>query len=105
MVSCALLILGPLWIYLLPHGCRGEELPREAVLTWFRGRVLEELGLQEPPPSAARGADGDVVKHAAWRHSWMKSAPQVNRQTGLNQDTSQIILFPTSGETFCFSIT
>ncbi|KAE8278506.1 Inhibin alpha chain Precursor [Larimichthys crocea] len=54
MVSSAPFILVPLWIYILTQACRGEEeLPREAVLSWFKERVLEGLGLEEPPPTTA----------------------------------------------------
>uniref|UniRef100_G3PMP0 TGF-beta family profile domain-containing protein n=1 Tax=Gasterosteus aculeatus aculeatus TaxID=481459 RepID=G3PMP0_GASAC len=41
MVSCAPFILGPLWIHALTQACMGEELSREAVLSWFTGRFLE----------------------------------------------------------------
>ncbi|CAB1415394.1 unnamed protein product [Pleuronectes platessa] len=54
MVSCAL-VLVPLWILGLSGGCRAEELPREVVLSWFSGRVLEGLGLEEPPLASAQG--------------------------------------------------
>ncbi|XP_034406208.1 inhibin alpha chain [Cyclopterus lumpus] len=99
MVSCALLVLGPLWIPILTQACRGEELSREVVLSWFRERVLEDLGLEEPPLTTAQGPDRDVpdARQAPWgapgrtsRTAW------VNRGTSPAQDTSQIILFPGS---------
>ncbi|XP_070711987.1 inhibin alpha chain [Pempheris klunzingeri] len=97
MVSCALFILGPLWIHILTRACGGEELPREVVLSWFRERVLEGLGLEEPPPASP---DGDTVHtgavHAPRRAPRTSSTAWVNHRTGPSQDTSQIILFPSS---------
>lgn len=106
MVSCAPFILGTLWIHFLTQACRGEELPREAVLSWFRERVLEGLGLEEPPQSIVQGADGDAAqpeaRHAPRRAPRTSRTARVNRQTSLNQEMSQIILFPSSGEVFLF---
>ncbi|GLD63423.1 inhibin alpha chain [Lates japonicus] len=67
MVSRALLILGPLWIHSLIQACRGEELTREAVLSWFRERVLGGLGLEEPPAVAVEGPDVNAAQAGA-RH-------------------------------------
>ncbi|KAM9334083.1 inhibin alpha chain [Symphorus nematophorus] len=98
MVSCALFILGPLWI--LTPASRGEELPREAVVSWFRERVLEGLGLEEPPPTTAQGLDGGTVPpeatHAHRRTPRTSRTAWVNHQAGQKQETSQIILFPSS---------
>nr|XP_046238180.1 inhibin alpha chain [Scatophagus argus] len=100
MMSRALFILGPLWIHVLTQACRGEELPREAVLSWFRERVLESLGLEEPPRTTTHAADGDAAQPEA-RHPPRQAprtsrATQVNHRTNLNKETSQIILFPSS---------
>lgn len=104
MVSCAPFILGPLWIHFLTQACRGDELPREAVLSWFRERVLEGLGLEEPPQSIAQGPDGDMaqpeVRRVPRRAPRTSRNTRANRRTSLNQETSQIILFPSSGERF-----
>ncbi|XP_036947488.1 inhibin alpha chain isoform X2 [Acanthopagrus latus] len=95
MVSCAVFILGPLWIHILTQACLGEELPREAVVSWFRERLLEGLGLEEPP-------DGETAQPGARQAP--RRAPRtsrtawVNHGTSPDQDTSQIILFPSSGE-------
>ncbi|XP_070786392.1 inhibin alpha chain [Enoplosus armatus] len=100
MVSCALLILGPLWIHILTQACRGEELSREEVLSWFRERILEGLGLEEPPPTTVQGPDGDVAqpqaRHAPRRAPRTSRTAWVNHGTSPNQETSQIILFPSS---------
>lgn len=107
MVSCAILVLGPVWIHCLIQACRGEELSRGAVLSWFKVRVLDGLGLQEPPLSTLQGLDADREvpdtmhlhqrAHRTSRTSW------VNPQSRPNQESSQIILFPGSGEKFFFS--
>ncbi|XP_070814062.1 inhibin alpha chain [Chaetodon trifascialis] len=97
MVSCALFILGPLWIHILPQACRGEELSQEALLSWFSERVLEGLGLEEPPPTS-------MQDHLRQSEAWNKlrrarrtsRTARVNHQTNLKQETSQIILFPSS---------
>lgn len=105
MVSCALFILGPLWIHILTQACRGEELSQEAVLSWFRERVLEGLGLEEPPAATVQGPDGGMAqpeaRHAPRRSPRTSRTAWVNHPTSPNQETSQIILFPSSGET-CF---
>ncbi|XP_056286839.1 inhibin alpha chain [Pseudoliparis swirei] len=101
MVSCALFVLGPLWIPILIQACRGEELSREVVLSWFRERVLEGLGLEEPPLTTAPGPDRDIAQPEARQAprgppSRTSRTAWVNRQTSPAQDTSQIILFPGS---------
>jgi len=102
MVSRAVLILGHLWIHILVQACGGEELPRGAVLSWFREQVLEGLGLEEPPLSAVQGPDKDAaqpeMRRMHMRVPGTSRAVRVNRQTGSDQDTSQIILFSSSGE-------
>ncbi|XP_031708156.1 inhibin alpha chain [Anarrhichthys ocellatus] len=100
MVSCALFVLGPLWIHILTQACRGEELSREAVLSWFRERVLEGLGLEQPPLTTVQGPDRDTAqqeaRHASWRAPRTSRTAWVNRQTSPTQETSEIILFPSS---------
>ncbi|KAF1371857.1 hypothetical protein PFLUV_G00273710 [Perca fluviatilis] len=98
MASCALFILGPLWIHVLTQACSGEELSREAVLSWFRERVLEGLGLEEPP--LAHSPDRDMAqpeaRHAPRRAPRTSRTAWVNRQSRPTKETSQIILFPGS---------
>ncbi|KAM9328299.1 inhibin alpha chain [Pholidichthys leucotaenia] len=100
MVSCAVFLLFPLWIHSLPLACGGEELPREAVLSWFRRRVLEDLGLEEPPLRAARGPDGDGAQPDArdWHQRAYRTSRTVwpNPQRDPDRDSSQMILFPYS---------
>ncbi|XP_044044003.1 inhibin alpha chain isoform X2 [Siniperca chuatsi] len=102
MVSCALFILGPLSIHILTQACRGEELSREAVLSWFRERVLEGLGLEEPPKTTVLGPYGDMAqpqaRHAPRRAPRTSRTAWVNHGTSPNQEMSQIILFPSSGK-------
>lgn len=99
MVSSAPFILVPLWIYILTQACRGEEeLPREAVLSWFKERVLEGLGLEEPPPTTAPDtAQPEESRRATRRAPRTSRTSWVNHQTNLNQEI-QIILFPSAGE-------
>ncbi|XP_074482844.1 inhibin alpha chain [Sebastes fasciatus] len=92
MVSCALFILGPLWVHILTQACVGEELSREAVLSWFRERVLEGLGLEEPPLTTAQ----PEARRAPRRAPRTSRTAWVNHQTSPTQETSQIILFPSS---------
>lgn len=103
MVSCALFILGSLWIHVLTQACGGEELSREAVLSWFRERVLEGLGLEEPP--LVHGPDRDMAqpeaRHAPRRAPRTSRTAWVNHQSSPTKETSQIILFPGSGEKLC----
>ncbi|XP_034533208.1 inhibin alpha chain [Notolabrus celidotus] len=102
MVSCKVYILAPLWILFLTQACRGDELSREAVLSWFRERVLQGLDLEEPPQTTMQGPDGGTVEQEA-RQAPL-SAPRVsrtsrvrvNQQTSPSQDTTQVIVFPTS---------
>ncbi|XP_053273004.1 inhibin alpha chain [Pleuronectes platessa] len=99
MVSCAL-VLVPLWILGLSGGCRAEELPREVVLSWFSGRVLEGLGLEEPPLASAQGPDVDPAQQGGARPLHVRP-PRSRRTwedqwTSPTQDKSQIILFPSS---------
>uniref|UniRef100_UPI0037E76822 inhibin alpha chain n=1 Tax=Semicossyphus pulcher TaxID=241346 RepID=UPI0037E76822 len=100
MVSRKVYILAPLWIHILTQACRGEELSREAVLSWFRERVLDGLELEEPPSNMMQGPDGDRALPEARptpqrvprtsRTAWVRQKPR------LNQDMSQIIVFPSS---------
>ncbi|XP_042369388.1 inhibin alpha chain [Plectropomus leopardus] len=99
-MSCALIILAPLWINVLTQTCRGEELSREAVLSWFRERLLEGLGLEEPPLTTVQGSNGDTAqpeaRHAPRRAPRTSRTAWVNHQTSQTQEMSQIILFPSS---------
>ncbi|KAM6958565.1 inhibin alpha chain [Tautogolabrus adspersus] len=100
MVSCKVFILAPLWIHFLTQACRGEEVPREAVLSWFRDRVLQGLDLEEPPQTTMQGADGDTVepdaRPAPLRGPRTSRTAWVKQPTRSNQETTQIIVFPSS---------
>ncbi|XP_023121571.1 inhibin alpha chain-like [Amphiprion ocellaris] len=94
MVSCAVFLF---WIHVLTEGSRGEELPREDVLAWFRQRVLDGLGLEGPP---LPGPDGDVApagsRHLHQRAPRMSRTTWVSHETRPDQEASQMILFPGS---------
>ncbi|RVE75284.1 hypothetical protein OJAV_G00014930 [Oryzias javanicus] len=98
MVSCAVVILGPLWILGLVRGGNGEKLPKEVVVSWFRERVLESLGLEKAPPNKTRGGSGANLE--TWET--LVRAPRSKRgaldlnQSGAGRGTSEMILFPTS---------
>ncbi|XP_069020415.1 inhibin alpha chain [Embiotoca jacksoni] len=97
MVSCAVFILGPLWIHSLIQACKGEELPRGTVLSWFREQVLEGLGLEEPPPTTVQGPHGDSrARHMYHRAPRRSRTTWVNPQTSVDQESSQMILFPST---------
>ncbi|XP_033954229.1 inhibin alpha chain [Pseudochaenichthys georgianus] len=93
MVSCALFILGPLWVHILGHACSGEDLSREEVLSWVRVRVLEGLRLEEPPLTPVQAPDRDPAPQRALRAS---RTTWVQQQSSPTQETSEIILFPNS---------
>ncbi|XP_037333027.2 inhibin alpha chain isoform X1 [Pungitius pungitius] len=95
MVSCALFVLGPLWVHILTQACAGDELSREALLSWFAGRFLERLGLEEAPPAAAEVPGARPAPCRAPRTSRAVTHP-----TPPTVETSEIILFPTS-DSFC----
>ncbi|KAM4537899.1 inhibin alpha chain [Fundulus diaphanus] len=97
MVSCALLVLGPLWIQSLLQVCKTEKLPRGVVVSWFRERVLEGLGLLEPPlieqrPNRERAKP--ETRHRQPRVPRTSRAVRVSHQTSPDQDISEMILFP-----------
>ncbi|XP_028277290.1 inhibin alpha chain [Parambassis ranga] len=90
MVSCAILILGPFWVSCLIRTCRGEELSREVVLSYLKERVLEGLGLEVLPSDTlqAPGIERHTRVPRTSRTTW------VNDQNSQEQESSEIILFP-----------
>ncbi|XP_023185076.1 inhibin alpha chain isoform X1 [Xiphophorus maculatus] len=98
MVSWSVLILGPLWIQGLLQVCGTEKLPRGVVESWFRKRILEGLGLLEPPVLAAQRANRDGAKPET--RQWQARVPgtsrvvRVSQQPSPGQDRSEVILFP-----------
>uniref|UniRef100_A0A3B4ZTC4 Inhibin alpha chain n=1 Tax=Stegastes partitus TaxID=144197 RepID=A0A3B4ZTC4_9TELE len=80
MLSCAVVLLGPFWIHILT----------EAVLA----------GLEEAPLSTAQGPDGDVTPsetgHMHHRAPRTSRTTWVSLETHLDQEASQMILFPGS---------
>ncbi|KAM3857114.1 inhibin alpha chain [Diretmus argenteus] len=100
MLACTLLILGPLWIHTLTHASQGDELPREVVLAWFKERILEGLGLEEPPLPNVQGPDGGMAQAEARqghrRSSRTSRTAWVDHRHNQHQENPQIILFPSS---------
>ncbi|MED6253029.1 hypothetical protein ATANTOWER_021000 [Ataeniobius toweri] len=100
MVSCAVLVLGPLWIQGLLQACKTEKLPRGVVVSWVWERVLEGLGLSEPPliieqrPNQER-AKPEVRRQQA-RVPRTSRTVRVGHETSPDQDISEMILFPSS---------
>lgn len=85
-----------------------EKLPREVVVSWFRERVLEGLGLLEPPVLAVQRANREGAKPET-RH-WQARVPRTSRvvrvsqQLRPGQDRSEVILFPSPGDNYLCSI-
>ncbi|XP_024864005.1 inhibin alpha chain isoform X2 [Kryptolebias marmoratus] len=90
MVSCAVLVLDLLWIQTLAQACEAEELPRGVLLSWFRERVLEALGLEEPPVVQGPEGHGHMRVPRSSRAAWGR------HRTSPDQEASERILFPTS---------
>ncbi|XP_059427299.1 inhibin alpha chain [Carassius carassius] len=95
--ACALI----LWALLSPpvvQACQGDELPRDMVLCWLKRRILDGLGMDEPPLPVLhlpkQQAVNKVVHHVASR---MTRETRVERRH--HQETSQVILFPSSEST------
>ncbi|KAM9836004.1 inhibin alpha chain [Aulostomus maculatus] len=109
MVFCVLFIFGPLWLLSRTQGSQAEELSREVVMSWLRERILDGLGLEGPPVQTVQGPDGDVAppeeKLAAPRRAPQTSqATWVKRQIQTNQESSQIILFPSADSSCSWSV-
>lgn len=89
-----------LWALLSPplvQACQGDELPRDMVHGWLKRRILDSLGMDEPPLPVlqlpTQQAVNKVVHHVALR---MTRETRVERRH--HQESSQVILFPSSGE-------
>uniref|UniRef100_A0A672M4H7 Inhibin alpha chain n=1 Tax=Sinocyclocheilus grahami TaxID=75366 RepID=A0A672M4H7_SINGR len=95
--ACALM----LWALLSPpmvQACQGDKLPRDMVLGWLKSRILDGLGMDEPPLPVlqlpTQQAVNKVVHHVASR---MTREIRVERRH--HQESSQVILFPSSEST------
>ncbi|XP_017571284.1 inhibin alpha chain [Pygocentrus nattereri] len=97
LLTCTLIMLAVL-IDRQSQACPGEDVPREVVLLWLKQRILEELGLEEPPLLTLQRPLGARVDRAA-----QHGASRVSRATRVerrhHQETSQVILFPSSDST------
>ncbi|XP_030637586.1 inhibin alpha chain [Chanos chanos] len=81
------------------QACQGDELPRTVVLDWLRHRILEGLGLKEPPVPVLQRPPGVRMEMTAHhRGTRVSRATWVNRKR-LHQESSQVILFPSSEST------
>uniref|UniRef100_A0AAV2LE43 TGF-beta family profile domain-containing protein n=1 Tax=Knipowitschia caucasica TaxID=637954 RepID=A0AAV2LE43_KNICA len=82
-----------LCLLLLCKGATGLTVPRDEVLSWVRLRVLEALGLEEPPmvpvPNGERGELGRRVLRK-----------RAERGSAERPEEMQVILFPSS-EAYC----
>uniref|UniRef100_A0A4W5LIM4 Inhibin alpha chain n=1 Tax=Hucho hucho TaxID=62062 RepID=A0A4W5LIM4_9TELE len=72
VLSCALLLL---WT----QTCQGDELPRDVVLDWIKQRLLDGLGLEQPPEPSHQAPDGGRER--------------------AEESHEQVILFPSSDST------
>nr|XP_057907545.1 inhibin alpha chain isoform X2 [Doryrhamphus excisus] len=89
------IILAPWWILCLTHIDQAEEPSRDDVLRWFQGRILDSLGLQGPVPQRP---DAGSVQAIPRRVLTTSQRQQADHQSQPSLKTSQIILFPVSGE-------
>nr|XP_015802169.2 inhibin alpha chain [Nothobranchius furzeri] len=98
MVSCGMPILVLLWIQSLVQAYKPEELPRGVILSWFKERVLENLGLEKPPLTRVRGPGEDTTPpNVEQRHRRVlrtTRAVRENHEPSRDRETSQVILFP-----------
>ncbi|XP_023657449.1 inhibin alpha chain [Paramormyrops kingsleyae] len=81
-----------LWGSTWTRACQGEGVPQSEVLDWFKRRVLEGLGLNQAPVPLVQQPP------ASGRASRVGRAAQVERRRS-HQETSQVILFPSSDST------
>ncbi|XP_021466674.1 inhibin alpha chain [Oncorhynchus mykiss] len=101
VLSCALLLL---WIQTLTQACRGDELPRDVVLDWFKQRLLDGLGLEQPPEPSHQAPDGGRESAEAGRGH--RRSTRVGRAAWAQdhrrhhqESHEQVILFPSSDST------
>ncbi|XP_051996476.1 inhibin alpha chain [Xyrauchen texanus] len=92
--ACAL-ILQVMLSHPLGLACQGDEMPRDMVLNWLKRRILEGLGMNEPPLP---------VPHQVVDRDFHYAAPRMTRETRVErrrhrQESSQIILFPSFDST------
>lgn len=96
-------MVSSLLILVLIQACRPEELPREKILSWFSTRILEGLRLDQPPLTHQKVQNWAVLQHDGARHEHERAlgssreTQDMGQNTGLQQETTQIILFPSSG--------
>ncbi|XP_076872115.1 inhibin alpha chain [Brachyhypopomus gauderio] len=82
------------WLCRPYQACQGKDPPREMVLDWLRGRILDALGLDGPPAHTLRSLPRDRVDRAA-RHGARRVSREA-RADRTRQDVMQVMLFPSS---------
>ncbi|XP_007244302.2 inhibin alpha chain [Astyanax mexicanus] len=97
LFTCTLITLTVL-TDLQSQACPEEAVPREVVLDWLRRTILERLGLDGPPEPVPLRSSGERLEREA-----QHGAPRVSREARVerrqHQETSQVILFPSSDST------
>ncbi|KPP67179.1 inhibin alpha chain-like [Scleropages formosus] len=80
-----------LWVPTRALACEEAGLPRNVVVEWFKQRVLDVLGLKEPPVSGVVGPPQPLMSRVG-RAAWAEKRRS-------HEETSQVILFPSSDST------
>ncbi|XP_056157046.1 inhibin alpha chain [Lampris incognitus] len=105
MRSCILLLLVPLWSLGLTQACQDDEVPRQVVLALFVEQVMESLGLEKPPLPGVQGPDEDRApldaRQGHRRSTRTSRATQAENHQDQQLGDSQIILFPSFGDSSC----
>ncbi|XP_066522222.1 inhibin alpha chain [Hoplias malabaricus] len=94
LLTCAMMVLVVL-TSLQCQACPGEHVPREVVLHWLKNRILEGLGLDEPPVPTLQKPPGERVERAA-QNGGLRVSREARVERKQHQETSQVILFPNS---------
>lgn len=84
---------GLFWVYSLTQVSIGEQLSREEVLSWFKHKVLDSLGVDEAPLVPGPDVDGAVRNR---RHLRRSRTEWIDGHSATRQDRMQVILFPSS---------
>ncbi|TRY90335.1 hypothetical protein DNTS_015229 [Danionella cerebrum] len=83
----------------LAQGCPGDEIPRDMVLSWLKRRILEGLGMDEPPLPGLQMPTQQMVNGAGHLvASRLTRETRVDRRRQ-NQEWTELILFSSSEST------
>lgn len=86
-----LLLFGLLWLSGRGEGAAGQPLTREELMSWVKLRVLEGLGVEEPPAVRVSDEERRNLGRSVRRRA------QESDRGSVEQEGMQIILFTSSG--------